>query len=152
VSAHDVLIRPAIDSDVAQIVGMDSLARVPLQFQRGGPEWLTEHQALIEWDTQHLVSQTLVAQYADAIVGFLLYSIAERPGRGLMLTVDRVYVEELARELGCGDGLLALAAEIAVNHDCRSIEGNSLPGDRETKNLYERANMKARKIINGRDL
>ena len=33
-----------------------------------------------------------------------------------------------------------------------SIEGNSLPGDRETKNLYERANMKARKIINGRDL
>jgi GNAT superfamily N-acetyltransferase len=152
VAIDDVIIRPANDGDVAQIVGMDSVARQALQFQRGGPEWLTEHQALVEWDPQHLVSQSLVAQYADAIVGFLLFTIAERPGRGLVLTVDRVFVEELARELGCGDGLLALATEIAVSQGCRSIEGNSLPGDRETKNLYERASMKARKIVTGRDL
>jgi hypothetical protein len=62
------------------------------------------------------------------------------------------YVEELARELGCGDGLLALATEIATAAHCRTIEGNALPGDRETKNLYERASMKARKIVTARDL
>lgn len=146
------VIRESVDADVSQIVSMDRTARLAVANQRGGREWLTEHGALADLDPVQLVSRTLVAEYAGAVVGFLFYDISERPGRGLVSTVDRVYVEELARELGCGDGLLDLATEIAAHAGCRSIEGNALPGDRETKNLYERASMKARKIVTGRDL
>lgn len=146
------VIRASGTQDVSQIVAMDRLARIALEGQRGGKEWLTEHQALADQDPPRLVSRTLVAEYAGAIVGFLVYDIVERPGRGRLCTIDRVYVEELARELGCGDGLIGLVTEIAVSARCASIEGNALPGDRETKNLYERASMKARKIVTGRDL
>jgi GNAT superfamily N-acetyltransferase len=104
------------------------------------------------WTVEEILARTLVAEYADAIVGFLVYAIADKPGRGLICTVDRVFVEEQAREMGCGDGLLALANEIATQKRCSSIEGNALPGDRETKNLYERASMKARKIVTSREL
>lgn len=146
------VIRESVAADITQIVSMDRTARRALENQRGGREWLIEHVAVDELDPVPLVSRTLVAEYAGAVVGFLLYDISERPGRGLLCTVDRVYVEELARELGCGDGLLDLASEIATTAGCTSIEGNALPGDRETKNLYERASMKARKIVTGRDL
>ena len=148
----DLIIRSAISSDVPQIIGMDNVARAPMDIQRGGPEWLVEHPPVTLWAEEEILARTLVAEYADAIVGFLLYQIAEQPGRGLICTVDRVYVEEQAREMGCGDGLLALATEIATQERCSSIEGNALPGDRETKNLYERASMKALKIITSRDL
>lgn len=145
-------IRIATSSDLASILEMDSMARVIVKDQRGGREWLCEHLALAESDPEHVVAHTLIAEYAGAVIGFLTYEIADRFGRGRVCTVDRVYVEELARELGCGDGLLALATEIATAALCRSIEGNALPGDRETKNLYERASMKARKIVTARDL
>lgn len=131
---------------------MDTVARAPMDIQRGGPEWLVEHQGMALWTIEEILNRTLVAEYSGAIVGFLVFQIVDQPGRGLICTIDRVYVEEQAREMGCGDGLLALATEIAVQGRCASIEGNALPGDRETKNLYERASMKARKIITSRDL
>jgi GNAT superfamily N-acetyltransferase len=148
----DLIIRSAVQSDVPQIIGMDNVARAPMDIQRGGPEWLFEHLAVALWTVEEILARTLVAEYAGAIVGFLVYQMADQPGRGLICTVDRVFVEEPAREMGCGDGLLALATEIAAQARCSSIEGNALPGDRETKNLYERASMKARKIITSRDL
>lgn len=149
---NDPLIRVAGLDDVAQIVAMDTAARIPMDVARGGREWLTEHQALSLQSPEQIVVRSLVAEYAGAVIGFLVFDIAERPERGLICTVDRVFVEELAREMGCGDGLLALATEIARTAGCRSIEGNALPGDRETKNLYERASMKARKIVTASDL
>lgn len=149
---NDPVIRVAGLDDVPQIVAMDTAARVFMDVARGGREWLTEHQALAEQSSAQIAAHTLVAEFAGAVIGFLVFDIAERPQRGLICTVDRVYVEELARDMGCGDGLLALATEIAVAQGCRSIEGNALPGDRETKNLYERASMKARKIVTATDL
>lgn len=66
--------------------------------------------------------------------------------------MDRVFVVEQARQLGFGDALLAAAMELAVSNHCVAIEANALPGDRETKNLYERAGIKARNIIVSRPL
>ena len=48
---------------------------------------------------------------------------------------------------GFGDGLLDAARQEAQRHGCSALEGFALPGDRETKNLYERAGITARKII-----
>ena len=66
--------------------------------------------------------------------------------------VDQVYVTPEARELGFGDALLDAATAIAVEAGAHVIEGEALPGDRDTKNLYERAGITARLITVSRPL
>jgi GNAT superfamily N-acetyltransferase len=65
---------------------------------------------------------------------------------GPIAVVNDVYVTPQARELGFGDELLAAAIDRARASGCELLEGSSLPGDRDTKNLYERAGIKARLI------
>jgi hypothetical protein len=52
-----------------------------------------------------------------------------------------------AREVGFGDVLLAEAIGAIRSSGGVCIESFALPGDRDTKNLYERAGVTARKII-----
>ena len=68
-------------------------------------------------------------------------------GRGRVFTVERVYVRDQARELGFGDALVAAAMREAEAERCQYFEAVALPGDRETKNLYERAGITARSIV-----
>lgn len=151
-AGSDPVFRVATAADLDQVLSMDEAARRLLPEQRGGPEWLTEHPALVERDRDEIVNHAVVAEYAGAVVGFLIHRVEERPGRGRICRVDRIFVEEAAREHGCGDGMLALVTDLARRSGCVAIEGNALPGDRDTKNLYERARMKARSIITSADL
>ena len=61
--------------------------------------------------------------------------------------VRQVYVHPEAREVGFGDYMLAAAIEAIRQMGGTVVESFALPGDRDTKNLYERAGMTARKII-----
>lgn len=76
------------------------------------------------------------------VAGFLDLSIAD----GVAL-VRQVYVHADARELGLGDELLAVAIDHSRVAGCSRLEGWALPGDRLTKNLYERAGIVARKVV-----
>ena len=51
-----------------------------------------------------------------------------------------------ARELGFGDAMLAAGLAHARARGAVVFEGEALPGDRDTKNLYERAGITARLI------
>jgi GNAT superfamily N-acetyltransferase len=99
-----------------------------------------------------MIHHCWVGTVDEHIVGFLRCVFDEVPQHGLVCSVERVYVTEQARELGFGDALLRQAIKQATNLGCVAIEGNALPGDRETKNLYERAGIVARKIIVSRRL
>lgn len=80
------------------------------------------------------------------IIGFASLDRAAKP-RPLL---TRIYVTPRARELGAGAALLNFVAAHAVHEGADGIDALSLPGDRETKNLYERQGMKARLIIASR--
>jgi GNAT superfamily N-acetyltransferase len=67
-------------------------------------------------------------------------------GRDLILRVAQVWVDPIARENGFGDHLLELAIGRAKENGAIGVQGESLPGDRHTKNLYERAGIVARLI------
>ena len=67
-------------------------------------------------------------------------------GLGDLVLIDEVYVSPEARELGFGDELLAIAIAAARERGARTLDALALPGDRNTKNLYERAGIKARLI------
>ena len=80
---------------------------------------------------------------AEEIVGFASLDWLSTPVP--MLT--RIYVLPDARELGAGAALLRFVLAEAARAGHPIVDAVSLPGDRETKNLYERQGMKARLII-----
>lgn len=135
----DPTVRPATADDVGQIAWLETLSRATLAGQRGGDRWLATHAA---HGGAGIGDATVWVATIDAVVvGYLVSTLDDDVAR----IVD-VFVHPEAREVGFGDELLAAAVAAARLGGARLLEGEALPGDRETKNLYERAGIKARLI------
>jgi GNAT superfamily N-acetyltransferase len=150
----DPLVRRATSSDVGPLRVLEAEARASLIEARGGRRWLQEHTLIGErWPEQLDAGPVFVAEFdlddgaPGLVVGYLVLDF-NLP----IATVEQVYVMPDARELGYGDALLEAATAAAVEAGAHIIEGTALPGDRETKNLYERAGITARLIIVSRPL
>jgi len=145
----DEVVRVATIADSAAITALEATAREIVSTMRGGLRLLAESppvgdwQALVERGDRHVVVGTL----DGVIVGYLELEIGD-----VIAEVRQVYVDPEARELGLGDGMLLHAMDVARHRGCSTIEGTALPGDRGTKNLYERAGITARKITVSRGL
>ena len=150
----DPTVRPAdtaSSSEIDQLNHLESDARAGLVDQRGGARWLVEHPAIDgAWVARAAEpgADVLVAHIDEVVVGYLVADL----GPDHIVRIDQVWVEPGARELGFGDALLALAIERARAEGAIAVEGQSLPGDRQTKNLYERAGIVARLITTYRAL
>lgn len=135
------------DADV--VAQLESDARTALQDERGGLAHLSERAPVGEWSA--LVDNddrpVWVSTIDGVVLGYIELEIANGAAR-----VMQVYVEPLAREVGFGDWLLKAAIDEGRRRGCKVIEGFALPGDRATKNLYERAGITARKITVSKDL
>lgn len=144
----DPVIRLAESGDREFVIELDAQLRATVEGQRGGAGWLVEHPHIVGMLD---VCRLWVAVIEGVVVGFLA-SRTSRDDRGQVMTVDRVFVHPAARELGCGDALLAACMAEAQRGGYAVLEASALPGDRETKNLYERAGVTARSITLSRDL
>jgi len=138
------VIRRGEITDAAQLAELEAAARHHLIDQRGGAALLAEQAAVGDWipaieDHGRWIG---VAELDGFVVGYLELAVT-----GDIAFVRQVYVQPEARELGFGDGMLDAARQEAQRHGCSALEGFALPGDRDTKNLYERAGITARKII-----
>lgn len=141
---------PTDDVDVAQVSLLEAEARAALVGQRGGERWLVEHPEVGErWAARAMEpgAEVVVAHIDDIIVGYLVAVL----GRDEIVRVDQVWVTPEARECGFGDEMLAEAISRARERGAVAVEGQSLPGDRHTKNLYERAGIVARLITTYRE-
>jgi GNAT superfamily N-acetyltransferase len=129
--------------DCTEVSELEREAREAMSEQRGGPAHLAEVAAVHDWTTlvDHPDRSVWVGTIDDVVVGYL-----ELTRHGHLAEVRQVYVRLEARELGFGDWLLEAALSAARAAGCTVLEGTALPGDRDTKNLYERAGIKARKI------
>jgi GNAT superfamily N-acetyltransferase len=135
-------VREASTDDASQLALLEAESRAFLAGQRGGARWLETHpERGSAWPDAIAAAHVLVAHIGEVVVGYLVLTIDDAISR-----VDDVYVTPQARELGFGDAMLASATERARSAGCSLIEGYALPGDRDTKNLYERAAIKARLI------
>lgn len=131
--------------DIAQLVLLESDGRAALDGQRGGERWLVEHPEIGErWPQRCLDpgADVLVAHIGVVVIGYLIADL----GPDHIVRVDQVWIAPEARENGFGDALLELAIERARSLGAVAVEGQALPGDRHTKNLYERAGIVARLI------
>lgn len=145
VSGIQPLIRLAEEKDHSAVCLMDHEARRRVAGTRGGDAWIAEHPPIEDLlNTSGL--RILVAELSGVVVGFSSSFDQDIRGRGRVCSIERVYVDVSAREIGCGDALLAEEISRALERRCGIIEARALPGDRETKNLYERAGITARSI------
>jgi GNAT superfamily N-acetyltransferase len=136
-------VRRAEPGDIAQLVNLEAEARSALVDQRGGARWLEEHPLIGDGWLERLASDTVfVAAIDDVLVG---YAVVVDDGPAIS-RVDQVFVLPGARELGFGDAMLAAGLAHARERGATVFEGEALPGDRDTKNLYERAGITARLI------
>ena len=149
----DPIVRRAAPGDVGPLAVLEAEARAALVEARGGARWLDEHPAVGDGWAAAIASGGVFVAVLDVgdgpgmVVGYLEL-VVELP----IVRVDQVYVTPDARELGFGDALLEAATEAATAAGARVLEGTALPGDRETKNLYERAGITARMITVSRAL
>lgn len=142
---------PDDGDDLAQLELLEGEARAALIGQRGGDRWLIEHPVVGgRWAERCRIEGTdvVVAHIGAVVVGYLVGVL----GEDRIIRIDQVWVTPDARENGFGDALLELAIDRARATGAVAVEGESLPGDRHTKNLYERAGIVARLITTYREL
>jgi GNAT superfamily N-acetyltransferase len=139
----DPVVRPARRDDIEQLTALEDEARAALVGERGGDRWLATHAPRgSQWSEVVAGAHVEVAVIGDVVVGYLVMHHL-----GQVAYIDEVYVTPDAREVGFGDALLEAATANARSAGCTTIEGEALPGDRDTKNLYERAGITARLIV-----
>jgi ribosomal protein S18 acetylase RimI-like enzyme len=145
----DPVVRRATREDHAQLRDLESEARAALVDQRGGDRWLDELPAIGDgWSEKCSTADVFVGTIDDVVVGYLIAEL----GQDHIIRIEQVWVTPEARELGFGDELLATAIASASSRGAVAVEGQALPGDRQTKNLYERAGIVARLITTFRRL
>lgn len=139
----DEAVRLAQPTDGLSLADLERDARTLLVEQRGGPALLAEQPAVGDWAAAMLEDHraVFVGTLDGTVFGYLELLLGEPAA-----VVRQVFVEPEARQLGLGDALLEAAVEVARAAGCETIEGTALPGDRDTKNLYERGGIVARKI------
>jgi GNAT superfamily N-acetyltransferase len=138
----DPVVRPAGTADADALIELEDVARSALVDQRGGRRWLEEHPRRGErWRETIETDHVFVADLDGLAVGYLVLVLDAELAR-----VDEVFVLAEAREVGFGDELIAHALSAARAAGAAVFEGQALPGDRMTKNLYERAGITARLI------
>jgi GNAT superfamily N-acetyltransferase len=88
----------------------------------------------------------LVGTYVDATVGVASGHVAGG-GAGAVGVVDCCYVEPAARGVGVGGALVAALLGWFAERGCEAADVAALPGDRETKQLFERFGFSARLLV-----
>lgn len=98
-------------------------------------------------DAVHHAPNGVIGSVGDDYVGVVLWTIDHEE-----LMIEVLYVAPTVRGLGLGETLVQRAVDAARASGCRSVAGRALPGDRETKNIYERTGLVSQVITVGKAL
>lgn len=142
-------VRPATVDDLDECAALLARARDELAGRRGAAQLLAAGQVDVAawWDAGPDCT-LLVGEFEGATVGLAAGRVGER-GVG---TVDCCYVRPEARRVGVGGALLEALVVWFEDAGCSEVDAAALPGDRDTKQLYESAGFTARLLILHRPL
>jgi len=90
-----------------------------------------------------------VGVLGETVHGYLLVEVFAGLQKAL---IKQVFVDLTARQLGLGALLIERCEQVVRDTGCTVLEGLALPGDRDMKNLFERASMSAQLLIVGKNL
>ncbi len=149
-NANLFTVRKAQSIDASAVSALEQQCVRASQSFRGSAELLADA-PFIGNDFDKVLGNTgrvvLVVESSGDLCGFADMEISDS-----VAMIRRVYISEAARELGAGATLIDELRIHAQASGCTRIDAYALPGDRLTKNLFERAGMKARLLIASSDL
>src|SRR6476646_2547548 len=142
--------RVANTADLARVADLARELRTHLLAERGGALWSVREArpeplepafaAFLERDDATVFVGTL----DEHVVGYGVVQIeALRDGTRLGV-IDEIYVEREARAVGVGELLVERLVAFCADAGCIGVDAAALPGDRQAKNLFERAGFTAR--------
>ena len=138
-----VSVRTATNSDSSRIGVLRQSLQKTMSKLRGGDLLWQERHATPEMHR----SMVFVAEISGYVVGFLLATM-----RDDVMEIFEVHVDESARGVGAGDALVAFAVDAARIDGANSVIADALPGDRDTKNLFERAGLISQRLMMRKEL
>ncbi|MEX1007489.1 MAG: GNAT family N-acetyltransferase [Acidimicrobiia bacterium] len=150
--------RPAGEHDIAPIVELAVAMRAELAAIRGGALWVEReawpeplddsYRALLARDDTRVVVGTI----DDVVLGFGAVVVERlRSGAHLGIVTD-LFVDEGAREVGVGEGIIDHLIVFCAERGCVGIDATALPGHRATKNFFEEHHFTARALTMHRRL
>lgn len=137
--------RPAAPADADRLAALRDAAALELRPARGGE--LLVMAELGGRDGRSVRDYSAVAELDGVVVGYLEAELLRLEDERLLVRVRVVYVEPAAREVGAGEALLAEARRWAVAEGAHGLDALVLPGQRDAKNLFERAGYAARLLV-----
>ena len=96
--------------------------------------------------TEPLTRIALVAGLGSTVMGSLVASQNSED----VWTIESVFVESACREIGIGDALVIACLNELRLKKATWVQSHALPGDRATKNLFERHGLVAQTITVGK--
>ena len=145
-------VREALIADVSSLRFLEDTAFESLSNFRGLAQFLEMSPRIgDEWnDLVNDAKYRLLVGLSEGVIhGYLLVEIFDTLHKAL---IKQVFVDSSARQLGLGAMLIEHCEKIARESGCTVLEGLALPGDRDMKNLFERATMSAQLLIVGKNL
>ncbi len=133
-----------MSQDVDVLVLLESEARLSLKEFRGADRLAIEVPEIGNRWPQVLTDGAmfvLVGCIDSVVMGYLIARKLDQ-----LATIEQVFVTHDARNLGVGDALVSATLSWARDQNLTALDALALPGDRETKNLYERSGLVARLI------
>jgi GNAT superfamily N-acetyltransferase len=149
-----VFTRTASKGDCEVLEVLETEARSSLDRFRGGARLGEEFEIFgKQWARviDHSSLKTFVAGIDQNVMGYLVAKLGQ-VNAGKIATIEQVFVTKDARNIGIGDALVGAAIAWAKAESLVALDGFALPGDRETKNLFERSGLVARLITVTTDL
>lgn len=107
----------------------------------------SQYRGTVQQQTTDEPGLVLVAGVGTTIMGSATAQI-----HGNRADIVNIYVEPDAREIGIGDALLSQLVGELRRRKVSYVNAQALPGDRATKNLFERHGLIAQTIIVGKPL
>lgn len=136
-----VSIRPAGVDDRGEVERLRERLRNELAGQKGGGPLLATAEPL---DADGSV--TWVGMIGSVPVGLAVAGLVAQHDGDPRAVVETIYVEPEARAVGVGTALMRAVRAWALDHDAAAIDATVLPGDRASKNFFERHGLVARAI------
>lgn len=149
--------RPATRADLDRLTELADLALPELAAGKGGALWrrrearsapvrdsLEASLAASEAGDDELVVAGTIDHF---VIGFAAVHREELRDGDRLGVIDDLYVEPGARQVGVGEAMMNLLLEWCEQQRCIGIDGLALPGERHTKNFFERFGLVARAIV-----
>ena len=150
--------RLATEDDLPALAQLARAAIAELRETKGGELWFrtaARPEPVEESLRQSLDApeQLLLVGTVDGVpLGYGAVRVERLRDGGLLAVMEDIYVDPAARGVAVGEVLMDAALEWARGRGCIGIDSVALPGNRDTKNFFERFGLVARAIVVHRPL